>query len=187
MLLPYWTVTGLTSRATLPRTLALLALSLGGTVLAFALFGVLPEAISGPATALGVSAVLVAFAYGAMRSGTMLHGLMLLTPVIALVAGAIAQLQTKADENSEAAAQQGLATMAVVLVLAVALIVLGSIPATTGSVWTTLDRLADRLGVPPLTQVSGARRRGQAALRRVEGLRPCARSPSCRRRSSSAS
>ena len=169
MLLPYWTVTGLTSRATLPRTLALLALSLGGTVLALALFGVLPETISGPATALGVSAVLVAFAYGAMRSGTMLHGLMLLTPVIALVAGAIARLHETSDEN-EAAAQQGIATMVVVLVLAVALIILGSIPATTGSVWATLDRLADRLGVPPLTEADGARRRFDAIRRRSEGV-----------------
>ena len=169
MLLPYWTVTGLTSRATLPRTLALLALSLGGTVLALALFGVLPEGISGPATALGVSAVLVAFAYGAMRAGTMLHGLMLLTPVIALVAGAVARLIDEGDEN-EAAAQQGVATMAVVLVLAIALIILGSIPATTGSVWATLDRLADRVGVPPLTEATGRARQFDALKRRSEGL-----------------
>ncbi len=129
----------------------------------------LPETISGPATALGVSAVLVAFAYGAMRSGTMLHGLMLLTPVIALVAGAVARLHEKGGDNQEAA-QQGIATMVVVLVLAIALIILGSIPATTGSVWATLDRLADRLGVPPLTEADGARRRFDAIRRRAEGL-----------------
>ena len=89
MLLPFWTVTGLTSRSVLARTLAMLALSLGATLLALALFGVLPEGLSGPATAIGLSAVLVAFAYGAMRAGTMLHGLVLLTPVLALVAIAI--------------------------------------------------------------------------------------------------
>ena len=44
MLLPYWTVTGLTSRAMLARTLALLALCRSvATLLALALFGVLPE------------------------------------------------------------------------------------------------------------------------------------------------
>ena len=166
MLLPYWTVIGQSSRSVLPRTLALLALSLGGAVLALALLGVLPESLSGPGTAVGVSAVLVAFAYGAMRSGTLLHGLVLLTPVVPLVAWAVSRLSLDAD-----ATQQGLGTIVVVLVLNVGLIVLGSLPSASGTVWATLDRLADRQGAPPLSRsAEGTDRRLRAAGRRAEGV-----------------
>lgn len=170
MLLPYWVVTGLTSRGALARGLALLGLSIGAVLLALSLFGVLPSGISGPAAALGASAVLVAFAYGALRSGTLLHGLVLLTPIVPLVAYAM----NKAREDSSAglSAAQGMSTLLVVLALSLALMLLGSLPASSGSVWGALDRLANRQGVPQPKQVppSGALRGLGNAWRRVKGL-----------------
>ena len=168
MLLPFWTVTGLTSRSVLPRTLALLGLSFGAALLALALFGVLPGGLAGPATAVGMSALLVAFAYGAMRSGTMLHGLVLLTPVVALVAYAVNK--ARGADTADLSAQQGVATMAVVLGLSLSLIVLGSMPAATGSVWAALDRLANRTRVPAVKSKRGFKRGVGSAVRRTEGV-----------------
>ena len=154
MLLPYWVVTGLTAKGGLARNLSLLALAFGGTLLALSLFGALPEAIAGPATALGGSAVLVAFAYAAMRTGTLLHGVVLLSPVIPLLTYAVVRAR-RVDTDPIApgvqvsdAATQGAITLVVVAALAGVLMLLGSFGATYGSVWSELDRLADRRGVP---------------------------------------
>jgi patatin-related protein len=149
MLLPYWVVTGLTSKGGLARNLSLLGLALGGTLLALSLFGALPESLAGPATAVGASAVLVAFAYAALRTGTLLHGVVLLSPVIPLLAYSV--VRARAD----AAAEQGSMTLVVVIGLAVALMLLGSFGTTYGSVWSTLDRLADRRGVRLVTGPMG--------------------------------
>ncbi|MGB3687210.1 MAG: patatin-like protein, partial [Ornithinimicrobium sp.] len=123
MLLPYWTVTGLTSKAGLARGLALLGLAVGAVLLALALFGALPEAISGPATLVGASAVLVALSIGALRSGTMIHGLVLLTPALALLILAVPPSQGSAGEGAIAAAldPRGVATLLLVLALAAGL------------------------------------------------------------------
>ena len=133
-MLPFWVVTGLTSKSGLARGLSLLALALGGTLLALSLFGALPESASGPATALGASAVLVAFAYAALRTGTMLHGVVLLSPVIPLLTYSVVRAR------NDVSADQGSTTLVTVLGLAVALMLLGSFGATYGSVWSTLDR-----------------------------------------------
>lgn len=138
MLLPYWAIYGLTSRQTIARGLALLAFALGGASLALALFGVLSPTVQPIATALGTGALLGAFAYGALRTGSLLHGIVLLTPVIPLVAYA----NEKKDENVE-----GLSTLAIVLAFALGLMLLGSIGVASGSVWAALDRLADRKGL----------------------------------------
>jgi patatin-related protein len=137
MLLPYWALWGLTSRQTLARALALLAFALGGTALALALLGVLPTTLQPVAAALGGGAVLAAFAYGALRTGSLLHGIVLLVPVVPLLAYA----GTAADGGAS-----GGSTLVVVGVLAVGLMLLGSIPMASGSVWASLDRLADRQG-----------------------------------------
>ena len=99
MLLPFWVVTGLTGKGVLGRSFALLALAIGAVLLTLALFGALPAGLAGPAAALGASAVLVAFAIGALRSGTMLHGLVLLTPIVPLVVFAVNRAQ---DEDATA-------------------------------------------------------------------------------------
>jgi hypothetical protein len=147
MLLPYWVVTGLTARGGLARTLSLLALALGGTLLALSLFGALPDSISGPATALGASAVLVAFAYAALRTGTLLHGIVLLSPVIPLLTYSV----VRARDLDDASAAQGSTTLIVVIALTLVLMLLGSFGATYGSVWSAMDRVADRRGVPVTT------------------------------------
>ncbi|MCA1782123.1 MAG: patatin-like protein, partial [Intrasporangiaceae bacterium] len=142
MLLPFWVVTGLTGKGVLGRSFSLLALAIGAVLLALALFGALPAGLAGPAAALGASAVLVAFAIGALRSGTMLHGLVLLTPIVPLVVFAVNRAQDEdatADPSTAAAAGWGVSTLLVVVALAAALMVLGSLPATTGSVWAALD------------------------------------------------
>ncbi len=169
MMLPYWVVTALTSRAALARALALLALSLGGVLLTLSLFGVLPSGLAGPAAAVGGSAVLVALAYGALRTGTLLHGLVLLTPVVPLVAYAA----VRAQEESAAGVStlQGISTLVVVVALSLALMLLGSLPASSGSVWSALDRLATRRGVPPASGPARGLRRGlKNAARRTSGL-----------------
>ncbi len=165
MMLPYWVVTGLTSKGGLARALSLLALALGGTLLALSLFGALPESVSGPATALGASAVLVAFAYAALRTGTVLHGVVLLSPVIPLLTYSV----VRAREQNDVSADQGSTTLVTVLGLAVALMLLGSFGATYGSVWATLDRLADRRGVRPETRPDALRPLSTLA-RWLEGL-----------------
>ena len=170
MLLPYWVMTGLTSRAVLARSLALLGLSIGAVLLALSLFGVLPSGLSGPAAGFGASAVLVALAYGAFRTGTLLHGVVLLTPVVPLVAYAINK--ARADSAADAGAGQGISTLVVVVALAVGLMLLGSLPASSGSVWAALDRVANRQGVPATTELpkSGVRRGLVNAARRGRGL-----------------
>ncbi|HSE55948.1 MAG TPA: patatin-like protein [Nocardioidaceae bacterium] len=153
MLLPYWVVNALTSRRVIARSLALLGLAVGGVLLALALFGVLPEWLAGPGALLGASALLVVLAYSALRTGTLLHGLLLLTPVAALLAFAVDQAFSPEPlggappgqaETAQDAAAQGTVTLLVVLGLALALMALGSIPASTGSVWAALDALAER-------------------------------------------
>ncbi|HSJ21522.1 MAG TPA: patatin-like protein [Nocardioidaceae bacterium] len=153
MLLPYWVVNALTSRRVIARSLALLGLAVGGVLLALALFGVLPEWLAGPGALLGASALLVVLAYSALRTGTLLHGLLLLTPVAVLIAFAVEQAFSPETpggvppgeaERAQDAAAQGTVALLAVLGLALALMALGSIPASTGSVWAALDALAER-------------------------------------------
>ncbi len=172
MLLPFWVVTGLTGKGVLGRSFSLLALAIGAVLLALALFGALPAGLSGPAAALGAGAVLAAFAIGALRSGTMIHGLVLLTPVVPLVVFAVNRAwgDGTADESTAAAAGWGVSTLLVVVALAASLMVLGSLPATTGSVWAALDRLADRQNLRPVEGGTGVGRGFAQGLRRVHGL-----------------
>ncbi|WP_432477347.1 patatin-like protein [Nocardioides sp. GXQ0305] len=166
MLLPYWGITGL-ARGGIARALALLAFALGGTALALALLGVLPEGLQPVAAAVGAGAVLGAFAYGALRTGSLLHGVVLLAPVVPLVIYALAQRPDDAG---------GVSTFLVVLAVVLGLMLLGSIPMAAGSVWVALDRLADRQGfVRPIPPADGSRRTrprsfGRTVARRVLAL-----------------
>ena len=122
MLLPYWVVTGLAASGGIAGVLALLGLSLGAVALALSLFGVL----GAWAGTLGAGALLTAFGYAALRTGTMLHGVVLLTPVVPLLAFALQRAQ---DAGADPTGTSGVWTVAVVLALAVGLMVLGSLPA----------------------------------------------------------
>lgn len=137
MLLPYWAIWGLSSRQTIARGLSLLALALGGTALALALFGVLSTGLQPIAAALGAGALLAGFAYGALRTGSLLHSVVLLTPVIPLTAYAVTAGHADAT---------GVSTVVIVAALALGLIGLGSIGVASGSVWAALDTMADRQG-----------------------------------------
>ena len=168
MLLPYWGITGL-ARGGVARALALLAFALGGTALALALLGVLPEWLQPVAAAVGAGAVLGAFAYGALRTGSLLHGVVLLSPVVPLVVYAL-------GSNSEADDARGVSTFLVILAVVLGLMLLGSIPMASGSVWAAVDRLADRQGfvrpAPARSDKRGARSGwfGRTAARRVVSL-----------------
>ncbi|WP_329790317.1 patatin-like protein [Lentzea sp. DG1S-22] len=134
-LLPYWTITGLTRGGKLAQFLGLLGLAVGGALVVMALFGMLPAWAAGPGAAIGAASLLAAFGYAALRSGTMLHGLVLLSPVIPLVAIALDRMP---DDRSEVTT--GTVTVAGVALVVASLLVLGSLPAP---VRTPLAVLAD--------------------------------------------
>ncbi|HSO64231.1 MAG TPA: patatin-like protein [Ornithinibacter sp.] len=167
MLVGHWMVLGLTSKAVIARGLTLVGLAVGAVLVSLSLFGVLPEAWSGPAAMFGISTVLVALAYGTVRSRTLLHGVVLLTPVVPLLAYALFP-----TAQGDASAQQGAVTLLAVVGLALGLMLLGSLPASTGSVWAALDRLADRLRIPkvPASGLSARQRGLRNAVRRARGL-----------------
>ena len=104
--------------------------------------------------------MLAAFAYGALRTGSLLHAVVLLTPLVPLLAYAV----TTRSDNTE-----GITTLVAVGAVAVGLMLLGSIQVASNSVWIALDRLADAQG---LVRPRPARTRGQVLLRRATiGLR----------------
>ncbi|MFS8103984.1 patatin-like protein [Lentzea alba] len=134
-LLPYWTITGLTRGGNLAQFLGLLGLAVGGALVVMALFGVLPTWAAGPGAAIGAASLLAAFGYAALRSGTLLHGLVLLSPVIPLAAIAVDRLP---DDRSQLTT--GTVTVGGVALVVTALLVLGSLPAP---IRTPLAVLAD--------------------------------------------
>jgi patatin-related protein len=156
-LLPYWVVRGLTAGGAVARSLALLGLAVGGVLFALSLLGLLPQALGSTGVAVGVGALLSAFGYSALRSGTVLHGLALLTPVAPLLFWATQRAlapgtptaTTTPDGASVLGTQQatsrGVSTVVVVIAVTIGLIALGSLPAASRSVFGTLDAVADRL------------------------------------------
>ncbi|MGW6449945.1 patatin-like protein [Lentzea sp. NPDC055074] len=157
-LLPYWTITGLTRGGKLAQFLGLLGLAVGGALVVMALFGMLPAWAAGPGAALGAASLLGAFGYAALRSGTMLHGLVLLSPVIPLGAIAVDRLPGDGAELTT-----GTITVAGVAFVVAALLVLGSLPAP---IRTPLAVLAD---FRPL-EIVRRRWKQAAALLGVAGL-----------------
>ncbi|MFX0577197.1 patatin-like protein [Nocardia nepalensis] len=133
MLLPYWVISGLTSAGLAARGLSVLGLSVGGVLLVMSLLDLLPSW----AAALGAGTLLAALAYSALRTGTMLHGLVLLTPVVPLVVYSIqapSRISTSADDIP------GWTIIALIAVVA-ALVVLGSLPSPVRGPVATLRYL----------------------------------------------
>lgn len=141
MMMPYWTVLGLAGGGAFARFLAQLALAVGALLLALSLLGEIDGWAAGPATAIGVGALLTAFGFAAMRTGTLLHGVVLLTPVIPLVAFA-AKGWSSEDKSSQ---NHSLAVAGIIVALALALMLLGSLPSQLRSPVATLYRALDRL------------------------------------------
>jgi len=148
MLVLHWMIVALTSRGVVPRMLALLGLSVGSILLTASLLGALPGAWSGVATLFGASCVLAAFSFGALRTGTLLHGLVLLSPLVPLLTFALSQARQAGAAGAVEGAALGGVTLAAMILVAIGLLVLGSLPASYGSVWLALGSLADRRGVP---------------------------------------
>ncbi|WP_328523060.1 patatin-like protein [Kribbella sp. NBC_00359] len=141
MMMPYWTVLGLAGGGTIARFLAQFALASGGLLLALSLLGVIGGWAAGVATAIGVGALLTAFGFAAMRTGTLLHSVVLLTPVIPLVAFA-AEGWRSGDSTGR---NHALAVAGTIVALALALMLLGSLPSQVRSPVSTLYRALDRL------------------------------------------
>ncbi|MET1071820.1 MAG: DUF3376 domain-containing protein, partial [Umezawaea sp.] len=129
-LLPYWTITGLTRGGKLAQFLGSLGFAVGGALLVLALFTLLPNWAVGPAAALGGGTLMAAFGYAALRSGTLLHGLVLLSPVIPLAIIAIDRTRSALNSGTTGAdATTGMVAVGGVALVVVALLVIGSLPA----------------------------------------------------------
>jgi hypothetical protein len=122
-LVPYWLVSGLISGSSAARALAVLGFAVGGVVLTLGLLGVL-GGLSSAGTALGAGIVLGALGFAALRTGTLLHGVVLLAPLGPLVALAV---QLRADAG-EAGDYSSLTTVAAVLAVVLGLALLASLP-----------------------------------------------------------
>lgn len=135
-LLPYWAIRGVTSGGTVAKFLALLGFSLGGLLLVLALLGALPGWATAPAAAAGAGTLLGTFAYGAVRTGTFLHSIVLLAPAVPLVVYAITAVADTGTKTTRGASVVLLMALVVVL-----LIILGSLPAFPSSPIAVADRL----------------------------------------------
>lgn len=157
MLVPYWITLGLTGGGRIARFLALLALSTGGLLLALAVFGVLPGWATGIAAAAGAAAVLTAFGYAALRTGTLLHGLVLLTPVIALLALAWWLLERESsDADQTESIVTALGAIGTVGLLGLGLVALASLPAPMRSVQASFLLLVSPIAHTFLVAVGAA-------------------------------
>jgi patatin-related protein len=116
-LVPYWLARGLAGQSKIAQGLALLALALGAALLGLSLLAEVP----GWLTLIGAGAVLGGIGYSALRSGSLLHGLVLTLPVAPLTAYAVAS-----RVNAEGDQQAPVVLPLVLLVLG--LFVLGTIP-----------------------------------------------------------
>ncbi len=171
MLVVFWAMTGLTSKGILARSLALLGFATGGVLVVLAAFGALPSGIAAPAAAIGVSLLLLAFAWGALRSGTMLHGLVLLTPVVPLVADALERTRSGTTLDGTSAVH-GMVVVGGVVILALGLMLLGTLPAAVSSPYASLGSLATRFGLPPEThpRPTTAGHLAEGIVRRLRGI-----------------
>ncbi|MET0237274.1 MAG: patatin-like protein [Kibdelosporangium sp.] len=123
-LLPYWTILGLTRGGRLARFLGQFGLAIGGLLLVLAMFGALPEWGETPGAAFGGAALLAAFGYSAVRTGSLVHGLVLLSPVVPLVTYGLTR--TGSPQTGH-----GLAGLIGVGLFVAALLLLGSLPGTS--------------------------------------------------------
>jgi len=157
-LFPYWLITGLTRGSSFARSLALFGFAVGGVLLALGLLGGLGN-WSAAAAGIGGATVLSAFAYSALRTGSLLHGVVLLAAVVPLAVYVLDQRQPNED------AAHAVATVFVLTGVALALVLLGSLPwplaspyATVSTLWVSASqsaRLLQRVGVVLLATAAG--------------------------------
>ncbi|WP_165961018.1 patatin-like protein [Actinocrispum wychmicini] len=123
VLLPYWTILGLTRGGQLARFLGQFGLAAGGLLLVLAVLGALPDWAETPGAAVGAGAVLAAFGYSALRTGSMLHGLVLLSPGVTMV--------TYGATEATKATGRGMAGLVGIVLFVAALLLIGSLPGAT--------------------------------------------------------
>ena len=119
LLLPYWALQGLTAGGVVAKLLARIGVVIGGVLLTLGLLGSLGD-FSTYAAAAGLATLLAVLAYSALRTGTLLHGVVLLAAAGPLGAWAWTQ-----RGNTEAG---GLSGALAVLGLGAALWILASLP-----------------------------------------------------------
>ena len=139
-LLPYWAIRGVTGGGTIAKFLALLGFSVGGMLLAVALLGDLPGWATAPAAAAGAGMLLCAFAYGALRTGTVLHSIVLLAPAVPLVVYGFTKVNAAGVKG-----EHGSWMVVVMALIVILLIVLGSLPAFPPSPLTVVRALGPLL------------------------------------------
>ena len=108
-LMPYWLVTGLLSGSRTAKTVGLFGFAVGGLALLFGLFGILGP-FSAAATTVGAGVVVGALAFAALRSGTLLHGVVLLgaaVPLVVLAAPVMEAVNVRGDERQGLAGLPG--------------------------------------------------------------------------------
>ncbi|GAB6985595.1 patatin-like protein [Nocardioides pyridinolyticus] len=120
-LLPYWLVTGLTRGPGLARALAITGFALGGILFVLGVLGVLGDWSSAGAAA-GAATLLAAFGYAALRTGSLLHGIVLLGPVVPFYAYTVEQ------SDSRDTVTGALTSVGIVAGLVAGLALLGSLP-----------------------------------------------------------
>ncbi|WP_440901748.1 DUF3376 domain-containing protein, partial [Actinosynnema sp.] len=141
-LLPYWMINGLTRGGNLSRFLGLVGLALGGALLVLSLFDLLPGWAVAPAAALGAATLLAAFGYAALRSGTLLHGLVLLSPVLPLASVAVTRSRDALGGGTNPQeATTGVVAIAGVGLVVACLLALGSLPSPVGTPLAVLGRV----------------------------------------------
>jgi patatin-related protein len=143
VLLPYWMILGLTRGGQLARFLGQFALAAGGLLLVLAVLGALPDWAETPGAAIGGGAVLAAFGYSALRTGSLLHGLVLLSPGVTLVAYGISEVQQKTPGSL--ATGRGLAGLIGIVLFVAALLLLGSLPGVVLTPMGTVERIRARI------------------------------------------
>ena len=144
-LVPYWLARGLTGGSQIARSLAVAGLAIGAATLGVSLL-----ASSTPrwAALLGICAVLFSIGYSALRTGSLVHGLVLVSPTIPLMAYALAERHA-ASQGSDQGGTDASPLLLVVLALILGAILLGSMP---GLVSTPLAIVKDH---PVRTAVVG--------------------------------
>ena len=139
-LVPYWLVTGLLSGSGMARALGLMGFAAGGLALLFGLFGILGP-FSAAATTMGAGVLVGALAFAALRSGTLLHGAVMLAAAVPLVV--LAAPVMKAVNDQETSTKGSVVSLGAGVVVVVGLWLLAALPnpiRTPDAVWVDVKR-----------------------------------------------
>jgi patatin-related protein len=132
--LPYWVLTGLTSRGQIARAVATVLLALGVSLTALSLITDLPGLMSKLVPTVGIASLLTVLVYAAMRTQSIVHGAALLGLFIPLVAFAVEGAAT--EKGSRVVGETTVALVCVLLLLLWVIVVANLAPHTRSPVGT---------------------------------------------------